>query len=45
MKKAMVLQIAKKKNKDAGFWFGSLAFMIGNKRIVNAEPPQFTIVE
>jgi hypothetical protein len=37
--------MAKKRNMMAGFSFGSLDFIIGNRSILKAEPPQFIMVE
>lgn len=39
-----MLQIAKKKNKAAGFSFGSHFLIIGNKNIINEQDNQFAPV-
>lgn len=39
------LQMAKNTKSGPGFWPGRFALMIGKRRMVAADPPQFTIVE
>jgi hypothetical protein len=41
----MALQMAKNMNIGAGLFPGRWSLMIGNKRMLRAEPPQLTIVE